>query len=342
MVISSSAASAALAILVLGGPDQSRQLLKEEQSAFKSVRKTAVTLLSNGHDKGVAVCIDSKRGLFMVHSNAVTFPKMFGRTPAGRIVEMSLKSSDEVSQMALLQMNPAHWIEMPSVKLSAEPKTPYPRLFAVLPSGPIPVEMVSTERIAVLGDAKRVIPVIEVRFEASLDRVGGAPVFTSNGELVGILNATLKRNEMAPAMDRSSAAKIESKASGGAGYSAQTYNSIQFGPQSLTVGFAVGPSVLGRVSEGFLSPDQRVVFPALGVMLADWNGSGAEVRSVNLLSVAESAGVKAGDIIVEVAGKAVRNQIDYVKAMAEQKIGSTIVVKVQRGADVVPIEITLK
>lgn len=71
--------------------------------------------------------------------------------------------------------------------------------------------------------------------------------------------------------------------------------------------------------------------PRLGV-LPDYNyeGTGLRLEGVSAGGVAERAGLKEGDVIVEIAGKPVKNIGGYMAAMSGQKAGTEIEVIVER------------
>lgn len=71
--------------------------------------------------------------------------------------------------------------------------------------------------------------------------------------------------------------------------------------------------------------------PRLGI-LPDYNyeGTGLRLEGVSPGGVAEKAGFKEGDVIVEIAGKPVANITNYMTAMGGQKLGTTIDVVVER------------
>lgn len=70
-----------------------------------------------------------------------------------------------------------------------------------------------------------------------------------------------------------------------------------------------------------------------------------EVKGVKLGAVtkgapAEVAGVKRGDIVIELAGRKIENIYDYTYAIEALKIGQPVKLKVQRDKDIVEIEVT--
>ena len=53
----------------------------------------------------------------------------------------------------------------------------------------------------------------------------------------------------------------------------------------------------------------------------------------------EKAGMRAGDIIIELAGKKIENIYDYTFAIEALKVGESIKAKVQRGSEVVEMDV---
>jgi putative serine protease PepD len=74
-------------------------------------------------------------------------------------------------------------------------------------------------------------------------------------------------------------------------------------------------------------PSQR---PRIGLRVKDASG-GAEVGSVHPGSPAEQAGLRAGDIIIEIAGRPVGSAADLESALATLTTGRTTAVQVRRG-----------
>jgi S1-C subfamily serine protease len=71
----------------------------------------------------------------------------------------------------------------------------------------------------------------------------------------------------------------------------------------------------------------------------------ADVKGLKLSGVgkdgpAEKAGVRAGDLIVELAGKKIENIYDYTYAIEALKIGQPVKIVVQRGGERITLEVT--
>lgn len=67
---------------------------------------------------------------------------------------------------------------------------------------------------------------------------------------------------------------------------------------------------------------------------------GVKLGGVTKGAPADKAGVQGGDIIVELAGKTIENIYDYTYAIEALKVGQQTTVKVQRGSEVIELEIT--
>lgn len=68
---------------------------------------------------------------------------------------------------------------------------------------------------------------------------------------------------------------------------------------------------------------------------------GTEIAAVRKRSPAESAGIKAGDIVLEVAGRKVRRQQEIRQALGRYDAGETILLKLRRGEEELEIETKL-
>ncbi|QEL13298.1 M28 family peptidase [Limnoglobus roseus] len=84
--------------------------------------------------------------------------------------------------------------------------------------------------------------------------------------------------------------------------------------------------------------------PRLGVMPGNYEeeGKGVLVEDVLKEGAAEAAGVKAGDFIIDIAGKPVKNIDDYMAALAAQKAGVEIEITVMRMKEKKALKITPK
>ncbi|MEZ0325727.1 MAG: PDZ domain-containing protein [Fimbriimonas sp.] len=315
-----SAVSAGLVLTGAAG-DQVNRLNAQEQQVWKRMEPRIVTVLQNGRPTGAAALIDTS-GLFVAHRNAVLADMVQGRMSDGRTVQMTVKGQDSLTQLVLLQV--ADW-DAGSVQAFLPPmvnERPGGALLAVLPSGPIRAEHVSSQRFGVVKPSNRMVPLSEFRFEAPAAEVGTALVFCENGEFLGALNATL--------------GGPQAVGTSGVGTNLTDprtiFNTRPIGPSGLTVAYTTGAQLTRRVLDGFKSESHEVQYPSLGVMCNDAIGGGAQVQKVVPNSPAAQAGVRFGDIIVDIAGVVIRNQVDFARVMLDQEVGKKIVVRIKRGS----------
>ena len=86
--------------------------------------------------------------------------------------------------------------------------------------------------------------------------------------------------------------------------------------------------------------EARAGRPLLGVMLEAVEGGGVRIQRVSEGSVAAQAGLRAGDIVITIAGRQVRESADVVEAVARQAPGTWLPLRVRR--DDAELEIVAK
>jgi S1-C subfamily serine protease len=178
--------------------------------------------------------------------------------------------------------------------------------------------------------SRRLVPLNEFRFEAPAEEVGTALVFGENGTLVGALNATLGNQ----ANSQSSLIGNHLTNTGPKVLGTQQI----YGPSQLTVAYTAGSQVIKRVLDGFLSPSHTVDYPTLGVMCVDTPGGGATIQQIVKSSPAAKTGFRVGDIIVDIGGKLIRNQVDFARVMLEQPIDQKVTIRIKRGQAVILLD----
>lgn len=195
-------------------------------------------------------------------------------------------------------------------------------VFAVLSGGPIRAEYLPTQRFAVL-ETRRGVPIAELRFEAPPSQFGTGLVVSESGEFYGSVKAALspKTYNGSNALNGVQRTIPDLK-----------FNNQQIGPAQLMVAYTVGPEVIRRVLDGFLSPSHEVVFPSMGVFCTDAIGGGALIQSVTPGSPAERGGLIAGDILLDIGGQTIGNQLDFARVMLGQEPGKRITLRIKRGS----------
>jgi S1-C subfamily serine protease len=315
--------------LALAAPNQVGRLSDKEQAVWKRMEPAIVMVLNNGKPTGPAALIDRK-GLFIAHRQAVSSQRVQGRTNDGHSINLSVRSVDPITQMVLLEAD--QWNAERARPFSA-PQTARPggTLLAVLATGPIRAELISTQKFGVVKPNSRLVPLSEFRFEAPAEAVGTALVFTENGEFFGSLHATLGTDEAPGRLGGNSVAATTSlpRIPG---------LKIDMGPSALTVAYTAGPDLVRRVMEGFRSESQEVDYPTLGVFCRDNIGGGALVQKVTPGSAAAEVGIRVGDVIVDIGGNLIANQVDFARVMLNQRVGQKITIRIKRGSQTLLVD----
>jgi putative serine protease PepD len=112
------------------------------------------------------------------------------------------------------------------------------------------------------------------------------------------------------------------------------------GSGNIGIGFAV-PSNTVRNVVPQLKTGQGVKHAYLGVSTSPATSGGAEVGSVNPASPAERGGVEVGDVVTEVDGEKVGTPEDISTAIADNKPGDRITIKVHRDGRDQTLNVTL-
>lgn len=112
--------------------------------------------------------------------------------------------------------------------------------------------------------------------------------------------------------------------------------------QAQGIGFAIPTSTISGVLDNLKNdkPIPKEPSPYIGVYLADlddtwkeelgYKGDGVLVTQVEVDGPAHRAGIRAGDIITEVAGSKIKSSQDVIDAVRKQDVGQRITLKVVR------------
>jgi putative serine protease PepD len=106
------------------------------------------------------------------------------------------------------------------------------------------------------------------------------------------------------------------------------------------VGYAVPIETIRTVVEQ-LESGGRVEYAYLGVQIGDAADRGAQIGEVRDDSPAEDAGLRAGDVVIEVDGEEIPDGDALRRAVAERKPGDEVELEVERDGDTETIRVTL-
>lgn len=314
-----------------------QQLGKREVQMWDLTRNSVAILLRNGVPSGEAALID-KAGLFLANQSSVSTPNVSAKLSDGRIITLAWIATDTPTQTVLLQAEKWDPEMGVPVRLREAGSTPENvPVIVVLPSGPVPGQLVSSGRMGVISSSRRAFPLAEVRFEASAQTVAGALVFDQQGQLVGLLNATLEEDEQMK--------RVRVPTNHGVDPKNLTQNFANpdknYGPADSTTGYTVGVGILKRVINGFKTEKHKVEHPAIGVFCKDSGGTGALIQQVKEGSPAEKAGIKVGDVIVKMDDRPIKDQIDFARVIESKEVGEALSITVSRGGSSMTFKITV-
>jgi len=130
-------------------------------------------------------------------------------------------------------------------------------------------------------------------------------------------------------------------------------NTAIFSPSggSVGIGFAIPSNMVkqvvaqlkehGRVERGFLGAATQPVTPALAQAMKLPVAAGALVATVETDSPAAKAGLRAGDVVTAVGGKAISTPRDLARAIGDARPGSTVELAVRRDGAAQDVRVTL-
>ncbi len=312
--------SAASLILTVACADLT-DLTERELRAWKKVEPSVIYLMDGQRVRGSAALI-SREGLFITHATSVTGKAPTGRKSDGSSIKLQWVSMDDPTQFVLLKAE--DWSSGAEVVSISTTKSEREGLLALTPTGPARAER-AKDIYGIVNPSKRMMPMTEVFLENNLPTMGGSLLINMDGKLVGALNAALG---LSPSQNVQRNRSNELVGGGTKAVSPIVNN--QYGPGILGSAYTIGPKVLNRVIEGFLSPDHVVKHPAIGIFCRDATPQGALIDSVTKGSPAEKAGLMKGDVITTINNDAVRDQMDFARLMADQDVGDTLKIWITR------------
>jgi serine protease Do len=120
---------------------------------------------------------------------------------------------------------------------------------------------------------------------------------------------------------------------------------------NIGIGFAIPINVAkellpelktkGKVTRGWLGVTIQRVTPEIAESLGMQNSRGALVAHVAAGSPADRAGIKVGDVIIEYAGKPVKDSTDLPILVARTDVGANVSLRVLREKKEIPINVTV-
>lgn len=278
-----------------------------QKETWELVKKSVAVLPDAlGRPFGLAVLID-ERGYFLAHSSAIVSEPLTAALDDGSTVRLGRLGYDRTTQLVLLGAQ--NWTQTSRSSISvSDPDYPAADTTMITVDGPVRSTVADRDVPGMVQTTNRYLPLTEVQFESLASPIGGALVFNRTGQLLGVLGATIQK----------------------ASDFATTVPNNSFGPQGMTVGYALSPKILRRVVNGFLAPDHKVHHPNIGVLFKDNPIQGAIITEVSANSPAASAGIQKGDLVQKFDGQPVKNALDFATKLFNKDPGETIELNIER------------
>lgn len=289
---------------------------------WKGVEPSIARLLDeSGQATGIATLIDAK-GLFIAHRSSLNGSQAIGLLSGNIKCELSLIAEDKQTDLVLLQAK--DWTEVSRSPISVSTASG-PKVEVILASaaGPLKGYLTNRNQIGIMDQTGQSVPLLEVQMETPLYPVGGAAIISKSGELVGIIGAMLT----SPAPNRIDLAELS--------------RNNQFGPRGLTVTYAIAPLVLDRVVKGFRTESHQVLHPTIGLYWRKSDDGSIVVDRVAPNGPAASAGIMAGDIILQFQAKPVTDPVELAKLLFEKSPGDQIEITVLRNGEQLKKQVTV-
>jgi hypothetical protein len=302
-----------------------------QNAAWASVVDSLAVLPDiNGNPFGVAVLIDD-RGYFVAHASSLVFEPLTAKLSGGVEVKLGRIGYDKETSLVLLGAH--NWVAGKRQAVRLAPQTKPGEMMVATVQGAVRGMLTSDDRPGILMPSQRFVPLAEIQFETKDVPMGGAIVFDNSGAMVGILGAILQ-----PDMPQTSAMNLA--AGGDAGQTQKVRNG--FGPQGLTVAYALGSKILNRVVAGFQRDDHKVEHPSVGLFFRAGDGPGqVVVDEVTPGSPSDLAGLKPGDLIMTANGTPVGNVVDLAALLFGVEPGSELTMRIYRGGKQMEVKMTV-
>jgi len=305
--------------------------------AWAKIQASVVVVMKGESRRGTAALIDAQGYFITGRSVLAGNGALEGLFADGTRITLFPVASDAPTQLALLRtydrIGDRHAVPLYRLPLGEVVDATHPKiLIAALADGPTGAQLVNTRTLALVGNGHEVINVNEIHFDGRPGRVAGAPVFTLEGSLVGVLSAMLEHKPRVGAAFEGGAPRQNIPRPSFAGQPAAP-------SQGDSVLYSPGFVVMQRVITGFLTPEHAVVRPAIGVFCQDSPESGALVDAVLDDSPADLAGIKEGDVIISIDGAPIRKAFDFGRTMLRQTVGSTISISARRHGRVLDFKV---
>ncbi len=230
----------------------------------------------------------------------------------------ALVGFDSKTDLAILKINENN---LPAVEFGDSSKINVGEL-AVAIGNPGGMDLAGTVTVGVVSGINREVPTEDgkiinlIQTDAAINpgNSGGALV-NSKGQIIGI-------NEL----------KVAANGFEGLGFAIPSNEAKDIADKLIDHGYVTGRPLLG------ISPDPRYTEQ---VAKANNMPVGVYVKEVDLMSGAQKAGIKTGDIITKIDGKAIKNRDELDEVKNTHKVGDKVVLEIYRDGKTMNVNVVL-
>lgn len=255
-------------------------------------------------------------------SNGAPRKNLTADLASGGSVKMTVEAFDPITDVALLKPD-----RVPKNVLAARPAKEILSSVAlgVLPTGQTRVQITRSYVTGVLDFSSRYVPLVEVRLESEPTSLAGSPIFSPDGTIVGMLLASLGGRE----------AVLNDSSIGINGVT------TLLGPRQASTAYALSPSILQRVADGFLKNRGFVRHPWIGLFFDGTPDGGAMVTSVVPGGPSALAGLIPGDLVIGGGTRKVISHYDLAAYLFGLQVGAVADLTIIRDGEMKPVKVAV-
>lgn len=248
----------------------------------------------------------------------------------GNSAYASVNAYDPVTDLALLRIENLPTKSAVAVNLSKN--EPSEVVLAYVTQGAVRSSVTRKSLVGVMSSSRRFMPLFEVRLESGWGIINSAPLFDTDGSLVGLLMASLSNIDQGKDKDAVKQPNIARDFAG------SLHN---VGPRQPVVAYSLSTKALNRVVQGLLTKG-FVSHPWIGVYFTNASPNGAFVSGLVLNGPAAKGGLMEGDVIFYANQTPIKTQLDLASFLFEREVNERIVLRVKRGGSELALTVTIQ
>lgn len=303
---------------------------------FERLRPSLAILGDDRRTTGAAALVDSQKGLYLAHTDAVQGDTVQARIGEWR-VSLKVQGEDERTGLVILALRSGSPANLgPALAVADTEPAPGTKVCILLSDRGLPATFVGGQQFMLRGtERKFALPSSEIRFEGSPELVGGSLVVSVDGRLIGAMGATVARPGRASSISLPTLNDVRRGLAGG------MMRPQEFRPGSLTVAYSPTLVLFRRSVGGLVSDGHRPEYAGLGFQVGDAPGGGAVVKGIFPNTPASRSGIRVGDILLAMGDHPISRQYDFVQALLTFRPGDRTTLRIRHDGTESTVEVTL-